>query len=477
MRQLVDGLIGQLRNERLADLKSEAGKSLEQHARELESMYAASDPASTSCDLLQEMLKIVRPIDLSLLGNLLANSDAAAKRLEGKDVIMLVGNTGSGKSSTILFLSGVKMHRVRVQIDESGASVNHFEPVSELSEELKSFVTSPHAQSETRSINSVSVDLSQVLDGANGSVVLCDTPGFGDTAGAEVDITNGIGIVRGVQRSRCAKLVVILNGRSMGDRAESVKALLKTLITLIPSIDEHLESVAYVYTKVSEDDADQLYPRMLDAFKTLHGHEKSDLVFVALLQDLVNKTRVPNVLNLERSSADDIYKKILSCSSITRPGDVFKSFTTTASMQKLQEQLKRTEESIRQALMVDDVENISFRMAQVQQLASLMDNLHACKSMYNTMALLLKNHLEALLADAQNHLKIMYASMQHTCLHTHTCAHIDGRVSRQTGMRASRREGACGHSRPHAPMSGCTNLWMHGHMQVRRSNHACRESS
>jgi hypothetical protein len=42
------------------------------------------------------------------------------------------------------------------------------------------------------------------------TLVICDTPGFGDSAGVEVDIANGVGMINALKGSRSVRIVVIL---------------------------------------------------------------------------------------------------------------------------------------------------------------------------------------------------------------------------------------------------------------------------
>jgi len=41
--------------------------------------------------------------------------------------------------------------------------------------------------------------------------MLCDTPGFGDTSGAEVDVANGIGIVNALKQANSVVPVILLS--------------------------------------------------------------------------------------------------------------------------------------------------------------------------------------------------------------------------------------------------------------------------
>ncbi len=42
------------------------------------------------------------------------------------------------------------------------------------------------------------------------TLVICDSPGFGDSAGVEVDIANGVGTINALHKARSVRVVVII---------------------------------------------------------------------------------------------------------------------------------------------------------------------------------------------------------------------------------------------------------------------------
>lgn len=42
------------------------------------------------------------------------------------------------------------------------------------------------------------------------NLVICDSPGFGDSAGVEVDIANGVGMIDALYGARSVRVVVII---------------------------------------------------------------------------------------------------------------------------------------------------------------------------------------------------------------------------------------------------------------------------
>jgi len=57
-------------------------------------------------------------------------------------------------------------------------------------------VTSPHSFSITKFIQTVEIQFK------NKPYTLVDTPGFEDTQGVEVDISNGIGVIQAVKQAK-----------------------------------------------------------------------------------------------------------------------------------------------------------------------------------------------------------------------------------------------------------------------------------
>ncbi|CAF4693110.1 unnamed protein product, partial [Rotaria sp. Silwood2] len=193
---------------------------------------------------------MIRPLNIQELFRLAEKMDEAAELIKGKDVILLLGGTGAGKSTTIHFLEGSKLIETKVK------GMYHIHPVEIKNEELKRITTTPFARSETRFITSVTVNHKDVGDPTNDSFVLCDSPGFEDTSGPEVDIANGFGIVKAIKGSKIVKSVILISYRGMGDRLGGVKDLTRTLVGLIPGMEDHLNTFSYIFTKfpASEND-------------------------------------------------------------------------------------------------------------------------------------------------------------------------------------------------------------------------------
>jgi hypothetical protein len=128
----------------------------------------------------------------------------------------MIGNTGSGKSTNILKLLGYDLKTGKF------GKLTTLVPKTELEEAHRTFYTSPEAKSCTRYINAVPIPNKMYPKGTSPlrmTLFICDTPGFGDSAGVEVDIANGVGMINALHGAKSARVVVILPYDSLtGDR-------------------------------------------------------------------------------------------------------------------------------------------------------------------------------------------------------------------------------------------------------------------
>ena len=108
-RELVKQLQEQLCSEKLHD-----DMQTKQRLQRVVELFERSAEPSDLRDALQSLLLGIRPVNLVSLRGLIEQTKAAAEIVKGKDIVLLLGGTGSGKSTTILFLAGVKLVKQRV---------------------------------------------------------------------------------------------------------------------------------------------------------------------------------------------------------------------------------------------------------------------------------------------------------------------------------------------------------------------------
>lgn len=351
----------QLAQEQLNDF------SVNEKLKAIEAILTSADATVLSGEFWK-LLKEIQPLDMELMLGLIAKTKEAAKRIESQDIILLLGGTGAGKSTTIHWLGGSTMKKTFV------GGLKHIAPVEVLGSELESVTTSPFTRSETRSINAVKVDLDKMGLASSGEVVLCDTPGFGDTNGPEVDIANGSGVVDAVCLCHSVKILILISMHSIGDRLEGIGKLSRILVTFIGSIQDHLPTFSYAFTKHPKAEADEIHPRMAHMLSHLTDAERSEPAFVALLTDIVNKTRdSARVIDPLTDKPGDFLQELVRTPSIANPQDVFRDFVTEESLQKLKDQLAKHKSAITHALSYFNLTLLDYKLNQLKVLSASLD--------------------------------------------------------------------------------------------------------
>ena len=98
--------------------------------------------------------------------------------------MLLLGGTGSGKSTTIQYLAGSILEKIEVTT-ENGGKLEHIAVKTyplDHDAELKNVSLSPYSVSETRFLRAIKISK---ID-----VTVCDTQCLNDTRGKELDVAN-----------------------------------------------------------------------------------------------------------------------------------------------------------------------------------------------------------------------------------------------------------------------------------------------
>ena len=252
----------------------------------------------------------------------------------------------------------------------------------------------------------------------DGSIVLCDSPGFGDTAGIEVNIANGIGTVRAVQKCNSVKPLVVLDAKSLNvKRGASIRELGQTVTRFIKNLEssETLRTCSYIFTKCStsvEDNAHPscINPTLTDLLRNLTAEEKGNTTFVALLKDMVEKTKhTQNTLSnesLRDTGAQDeqtMLKTLMSSPAITEPHNSFSDYATPAAMRALIDQLSTDRNTIRDALMRCDYTLAGVKLLQIKNFLGHL-SLPEFSEAYSNCCGVLESILESIMANVKDSL-------------------------------------------------------------------------
>jgi len=313
-----------------------------------------------------QLLRTVRPVDLDLLLELLQAGQDSGDTMQDKDVLLLIGSTGSGKTSTIHYLAGSTFEEIIVR------GFDHLQILNVAHPALRKAKTSSSTRSVTRSIQMIDITTE-----SGETLVICDSPGFDDTDGAEVNIANGFRLVRAVHRAKRVKPVLVLSKNGIGDRFGAVSQVLRTITRLVGAgagapVDP--TPFAYAFTKYDEKYADRLYKQFRQKYKELTDAEREDRSFTAFVFDISQKTKpVATIVTLlNEDNRASLLSSLMEGEWYEDPKTSFSDFVSESSLDKLNFQLQLTVKTIHVAL---DRKDASLVMTKLLQLDELGDRL------------------------------------------------------------------------------------------------------
>ena len=304
-------------------------------------------------------------LDTDFLVDLLKQNKEAARRIVGKDVILLLGNTGAGKSTTIHFLGGSEMQMV---VDERSGR-DHLKVVNTLAQ-LESFVTSSRSTSETIHINAI--------DLGNG-ITLCDTPGFEDNRGIEVDISNGLGIAEAVRGCRSVRPLYLFSFPSVGDRLDGVVEVLKNPVQMMAPVMERLPSFNYWFTKFDLNkykDNNRIFLFATQKLESLLELETPDETMISIFEDMLRKIERRDCIavNLDplQDNRDQLLSELMSTPPIENPAEAFQNFASGDNLNKLKVQISKISSAIDNAIARRAYPIVAYRLSQLRTLADCL---------------------------------------------------------------------------------------------------------
>ncbi|KAL7553099.1 hypothetical protein ACHAWF_018746 [Thalassiosira exigua] len=313
-----------------------------------------------------DFLKAVRPVDLDLLLRQLRDGKDAGDTMQGKDILLLIGQTGCGKTSTIHYLAGSTFKECIVN------GFDHLELVNVVHPKLRNAKTSTSTRSVTRSVHSIDITTE-----CGKTLAICDTPGFNDTDGIETDIANGFGMIKAIQGANKVKPVLVLSEKGIGDRFGAMSQDLRTISKLVgagPDGAVDPEPFAYVFTKYDAKYAGRLHEQFKAKYNELTAAEREDPSFRDFVLDIRSKTKpVANIVApLDENNRSTLLSSLIEGKWYDEPASTFSPFVSGASLNTLKDQLQNTCTAIHMALDRNDATLVSTKLLQLVELGRFL---------------------------------------------------------------------------------------------------------
>ena len=147
------------------------------------------------------------------------------------DIIFVVGNTGSGKSTNILRFLGYKLKQTKTK-----KGLLTLKTTTPLPREHRQLEAKPGSKSVTRYIFAAEIPddmYPEEVKTRDKGLLICDSPGFGDTGGIEIDIANNVGMIRALHKTKSVRIAVLMAKDSLtANRYQGVISIAKIITKL-----------------------------------------------------------------------------------------------------------------------------------------------------------------------------------------------------------------------------------------------------
>ena len=315
---------------------------------------------------LEEALKDIQPFNTNKMLKLHQKTSETSTTLKNKDIILCIGHTGAGKSTTIHFLAGSTMKKDR--------KTGHIYPLNVINDDLKEVKIDYRVTSSvTEYVTAVKIEL-PVLGGASTSpsdektesIYLCDTPGFDDSGGSEIDVANGLGIVKAVTETRSARLLLIIGVGDCEKRFEGIKNLSHTLSSVFPNFNKSFNCISIFFTKFSKT-ANQIQQDFRKGCREREKENEKDEAFMQLMKH-ISKMKQIIKLNPVKDNQQERLHILASSEKITPTKGEFKEFVSDRSLDRIIAQTDKHKDIIRNNLKNYNYDVIFGKLKELKEL-------------------------------------------------------------------------------------------------------------
>ena len=202
-REALESLAGQLRKE------GRYGNGVHKIFEVIHREFLNNSGEKAFSEGLKRLLFEIEPFNIGLFRSLAAKTEAQLQKVQDKVILLLLGPTGGGKSTTIQWLCGSKLVKTRVKV--GSISLSHIGVAKDgyaegHDPELERVALSPFSVSETSFIRVIKTSYSSGFSSADCYIV--DSPGLEDSRGEELNVANIYGLVQAARV--CKKVIPII---------------------------------------------------------------------------------------------------------------------------------------------------------------------------------------------------------------------------------------------------------------------------
>lgn len=155
-------------------------------------------------------------------------------------------------------------------------------------------------------------------------ILLADSPGFGDTAGVEVEIANMLGVSEALKGCKSILPVIVISKDSWGPRGTGIKKLAQTIASLFKDFKDCKRSVSVIINRFEESERAELKDKFQNIIEELNAADKANSNYVSVLEHFQELAEDEYLINFDplRDSPKETIRKLLDRRQLN-PAEVF----------------------------------------------------------------------------------------------------------------------------------------------------------
>lgn len=252
------------------------------------------------------------------LKRLIQKTKRAEEDIKKKDIVLFIGETGSGKTTTIKGLLGYKMG---IKLYKGMKWLTIVEDIKD--EKVKAMHSNPECKSVTRYV----VAVRPKPEITKAEIYFTDSAGFNDTEGIEVQVSNLVGMKKALKGCNSVRIVIVISSENWGERGKGLKRLGQTLAALFNNFDDIKGSLLTIFNRFS--DLNELRSKIENLISNLRADEKADDNFFGFLRYLNEQDTLKSYEPLTGVASNFVRDEIMKIYPLKNPKSIFSNSSIT----------------------------------------------------------------------------------------------------------------------------------------------------